>query len=108
MPTGPIGPNNTGVDYNHWQRVSALTKTAYSFEADVAFRFRGNPKDMILTLEGAVGVAYSFNGNTDHGELLPSTDRSQVTFRRRPGTRMWFRALGPGGGTVTIEAWASQ
>ncbi|KKN18081.1 hypothetical protein LCGC14_0959400 [marine sediment metagenome] len=107
MPVGPVGPNNVGVDFNHWQRVSSFNNTSYKSEANVAFRLKGNPKDIILTLEGSVTVFYSFNGNTDHGELITTTDRSQMIFHRRPATRMWFR-VASGSGTVTVEAWASQ
>ena len=101
----PIGPVTAGIDHNHWQRV-VVTSTTFEGDGDVLFRFKGEPKDIILTLEGTTTVIYSFNGNTDHGELITSTDRAQMIFKRRPATRMWFR-VASGSGTVTVEAWAS-
>lgn len=107
MPVSGVNTINVGVDHNHWQRLSNITVTAFPDGAQVGFAFRGDPKDIILTLEGATTVIYSFNGNTDHGELITSSDRSQVIFRRRPAIGMWFRVAG-GSGTITVEAWASQ
>lgn len=99
------GPVVDGVDFNFWERLT-VTNTVYDGYADVFFRFRGGTKDLILTVEGGTTVFYSFNGNTDHGEIIPSTDRSQLIFRNRPVGKIWFR-VASGTGTVTVEAWAS-
>ena len=106
MPTGPLVPNEKGTDFNHWQRISGITNTSFEEGPDLTFRFKGSAKDIILTLEGSVTVIYSFNGNTEHGELIASSDRSQVVFRRRPASMMWFKVVG-GTGACTVEAWAS-
>ena len=106
MPTGPSGPNEKGTDFNHWQRISGIANTSFNSDPDLAFRFKGGVKDIILTLEGSVTVIYSFNGNTEHGELITSTDRSQIIMRRRPVSMMWFKVVS-GTGACTVEAWAS-
>ncbi len=100
------GPITQGTDYNYWNRVSGITNTTFNNEAEVFFRFKGASKHIILTLEGATTVKYSFNGNTTHGELITSTDRSQVIFNSRPVSKIWFKVDG-GTGQVTVEAWAS-
>lgn len=104
-----LAPNKktTGIDHNHWERL-AVTTVGFPQTAQVGFKFRGGIKDIILTLEGGTTVAYSFNGNTVHGELISGTTRAQVYLLRRPAAGIWFKLLAPGAGTVTIEAWASQ
>ena len=91
-----------GIDKNHWDRL-VINVGAFPPFAQVSFKFKGDPKDIILSIEADGPIAYSFNGNNMHGELATGTDRSQVQFHRRPATGIWFR----GSGTVTIEAWAS-
>ena len=98
------GPITQGKDYNFWERFT-ITNTAFDNDANVLFRFRSGPKTIILTLEGATAVQYSFNGSTIHGELITSTDRAQMIFNNRPASKIWFK-VAAGSGGVTVEAWA--
>jgi len=91
-----------GIDKNHWQKLTVATPGFPQF-AQTAFKFKGEPKEIILTIEAGGPVEYSFNGNNVHGELVLGSSREQVQFSRRPAIGIWFR----GNGTVTIEAWAS-
>lgn len=106
MPQTGVPKQNNGADHNHWERVADITATSFADFADVAFRFKGAAKEIILTVEGGTTVEYSFNGNTVHGEVIPSSDRSQLIFTRRPAIGMWFK-VASGTGIVTVEAWAS-
>ena len=102
----PKGPVTSGVDFNYWQRLDSITQTSFNTAADAIFAFKGGTRDIILTVEGSTTVLYSFNGSTVHGELIPSSDRSQLIFHRRPVTKIWFK-VATGTGAVTIEAWAA-
>jgi len=92
----------TGIDKNHWERLT-INSGSFPAYAQVGFKFKGEPKDIILTIESGGPIQYSFTGVNVHGELIAATDRSQLVFRRRPATGIWFK----GTGVVTIEAWAS-
>jgi hypothetical protein len=52
-------------------------------------------------------VEYSFNGTTVHGELVPGTNRTTLTFLNRPICLIWFRVKSGSTGPipVSVEAW---
>lgn len=106
MPKSGVITQNIGRDYNYWKRIADITVTSFEEVAQVEFRFKGAAKEIIMTVEGSTRVEYSFNGNTVHGEIIPSSDRSQLIFTRRPAIGIWFK-VAAGTGIVTVEAWAS-
>ena len=66
---------------------------------------------IIFHTEGSGGtniVEYSFDGTNVHGELIPSTSRTTITFLNRVASMIWFRLKTGASGpiTVSVEAWA--
>lgn len=116
MPTNNfpnIGYKRQGHDFNFFQKivVSATTFGGGSvdgYQPDIVITF--STAGLIFHTEGTSTntVEYSFNGSTVHGELVPSTNRTTLTFLNRTVSMVWFRIKSGSTGpiTVSVEAWA--
>lgn len=108
-----VGKKTLGRDFNFFKEI-AVSNTTFGLEAD------GYKPDMIITFPTKCGgvifhtkgsstntVEYSFNGNTVHGELVPSTNRTTIQFEHRQVSMIWFRIKSGSAGPITInvEAW---
>lgn len=102
MPTIPL-PLNYGKDRNYFNRLT-ITSTTFAIIPDVIIPFQGNPSFSIIN-EGANTIEYSFNGNTKHGDLVPSTPSAAEAFNHRGISQIWFRVLA-GTSVVRLESFA--
>jgi hypothetical protein len=118
MPTNDfpnIGKKTQGKDFNFFKKV---TVTAADFGSGSV---TGVQPDIIITFptagiiilnEGTAStnsIEFSFNGNTVHGELDPSTPSKGLSFDNRTVSMIWFRLKAGSVGPVTIQinAWGN-
>ena len=98
-------PVVNGTDFNFFEKID-VADTEFPNEAQVWPRFRGAFYSFSLANEGGGVIEYSFNGNTVHGDLTPSTPTQALTFDQRRVTKIWFRVTG-GSSTVRVEGWGA-
>lgn len=97
------GPIVLGKDFNFYQSVT-VTAAAFGTNPDVMINFRGQQNLRFDIVSGAGIVSYSFNGNTVHGVLTPSTSYNTITFLDRPNKLIWF-STSTGTSVVRVEAY---
>lgn len=105
-----IGKTTFGRDFNYYKRVTVSSASfehndGYSPDAICTIANQG----FILAIETTTSpgvIAYSFNGTTEHGRLIPSTDRAVIKFENRVVSKIWFRLVSGGTTDVSIEAWS--
>jgi hypothetical protein len=104
---------NQGRDYNFFQKVSVNWAAfgggqtdGYSPDAVITFSTQGF-QFINLGSGGTNVVEYSFNGNTVHGELNPTTGSVNLLFDNRVASLIWFRLQAGSSGPVviSIQAW---
>lgn len=105
-----------GFDFNFFQKVTVNWTTHFGAN-DGYTTADGYGPDLIITFptqglifsnsSGAI-VEYSFNGNTIHGELATTGNRSILTFTNRVASLIWFRLQAPGTSIVSVEAWGTR
>lgn len=98
-----------GYDFNFFDR-QVITSADFGDVdgyANVLIPIRTNYLVLSLINEGANTIEYSFNGNTLHGDLVPSTPSAALTFNGRNAFKIWFR-VPSGASTVRIEAYAKH
>lgn len=98
------GPILQGHDFNFYQKLT-ISSATFASEANTVFNFRGQ-QNFSLMNQGTGVIEYSFNGNTLHGDLTPSTGSVALTFYNRRVSRIWFRLASGSPTIVRIEAWA--
>ena len=119
MPTNNypnIGYKNVGRDFNFYQIVSVNTSTfgggsTDGYQPDIVITFP--TRNVTFISYGSTTnntVEYSFNGNTVHGDLKPTTPSASLEFDNRTVTTVWFRLKAGSSGPVDIriEAWAKE
>jgi len=96
-----------GFDYNFFKKVTVDTAT-FPEDCQVFINIRANVMSFSLINEGSDVVEYSFNGNTLHGDLTPSTFSESLVFENRPISKIFFRAPSGGSPVVRVEAWGKR
>jgi hypothetical protein len=98
-------PITQGRDFNFFKKMD-VSNTVFSEDCDVVVSF---PSDSISFYnEGSGVVELSFNGNTVHAELNPSTGSANVTVGSSQGiSKIWFRLGSGSASTVRIQSNAS-
>ncbi len=104
----PLSPITNGKDFQFFEKTD-VSSLSFGGNADVAFNFRGQ-QSLSIVNEGSDVIEYSFNGNTVHGDMTPSTPTAAIFFDNRRVSKIWFRVAAGGSGTHTIrvEAWAAH
>lgn len=106
--------------YNYFQRLSVNWSqfgapdgytVADGYGPDIVIPFI--TQGLTFLNEGAAtsnSVEYSFDGETVHGDLIPTKANAGLTFDNRSVSYIWFRlkAGSTGPVDVRIEAWASR
>ena len=96
-------PIDNGFDKNYFVRLT-ITDTDFPNQANVVLPIKASVINLSLINEGLNTIDYSFNGNTQHGDLVPGTPSESLSFSGRRVSKMWFRAPS-GSSTIRIEAW---
>jgi hypothetical protein len=106
MPTNNfpgIGYITQGRDYNYFQKFTVANATYGGQSVDgyqptdiITFSTQG----IVLLLEAGGPVYVSYNGQTDHDELITTTF-PMVQYNNRVVSMFWLR----GSGTVSVRAW---
>lgn len=91
-----------GKDYNFFQRLT-VSNANFNTDSDVIFNYKGLPSFSLIN-EGSGIVEYSFNGTTLHGDLVPGTPSSSMTFNGRGYSQIWFRIKSGSPSNVRIES----
>ena len=103
----PITPNkgtvNDGFDKNFFSKTT-VSNTDFETEATVVIFIRTSLLNLSFINEGNNVLEYSFNGNTLHGDLTPSTPSESLSFSGRNYSKIWFRAPS-GASALRVEAW---
>lgn len=97
-----MGPKIQGKDYNFFAKVN-VTDVTFPTNSQVTIPFAGQT-GFSLVNQGSSLVEYSFNGNTLHGDLTPSSPTAAIIFDYRRISAIWFRSSAPC--IVRVEAWA--
>lgn len=102
---GPApGPIVNGKDFNYFSQIST-SSGVFGVNPDVQISFRGTNQRLRLDIISGSGiVSYSFNGNTVHGILTPSTTYNYIDFGIRSSKLIWFKTS-TGTSVIRVEAW---
>lgn len=94
-----------GHDPNFFKLVT-ITDATYPDEAQCTVNIKWI-QSFSLVNYGTETVYYSFNGNTDHGDMRPGTPTEAIFFDNRPPSSfgIWFRTATPGQ-EIRVEAWS--
>lgn len=87
-----------------------VSDDAYPGTAQCVFDLRkGTGVGLSLINRGSKVVCYSFDGETDHGDLYPSDPSKGLVFDHRDRPRMWLRLDDgeTGSSVVRVEAWVA-
>lgn len=106
---GNLGKITYGRDFNYFKNVS-VTSSTFTTTCDVFITFTTASLSFINEGTGGTNsIEYSFNGNTVHGDMIPSTGCATLLFQNRVGSKIWFRLKSGSSGPVTVrvEAWAN-
>lgn len=100
-----VTKKTTGKDFNYFKLVT-INDTTYPDESQCTINVK-NIQSFSLVNYGSATVYYSFNGNTDHGDMRPGTSTAAIFFDNRTpqSAGIWFRTDTPGQ-EVRIEAWS--
>lgn len=99
-----------GKDFNYFNKFSV---TATTFGATCDLQIPMPIRVLTFQNEGTLtthAIEYSFNGNTVHGDMIPTKGSASLIFEDRAVTTIWFRVASGSTGpiTVRIEAWAPK
>ena len=100
-------PITAGFDRHFFERI-IITSTDFGDMdgyANILIPIRSGFLDLSLINEGAVTVEYSFNGNTLHGDMVPSTASASRYFEGINRSKIWFR-VSSGSAAVRVESWS--
>jgi hypothetical protein len=97
-----------GKDFNYFKKpiITSTTFKPNNEEPDILFNIKYLVSFSMVN-EGNAKVEYSFNGTTVHGDMIPGTATSTITFDNRRVSAIWFRVPDGGSVTVRVEAWSA-
>lgn len=103
----PKSATNYGYDYNFFQKYTS-SGALYAVDCNVLINMKSPTFTVSFQLESGGPVFYSFNGNTDHGDMNQGTSgyitSNNLLFQNRVISKIWFR----GTGVIRVEAWANK
>lgn len=97
-----VAKRTTGKDFNFFQKVT-VSETTFPDDSQISINVKVL-NNLLLVNEGSNVVEYSFNGNTVHGDLTPSSTTESLLFNNRRVSAIWFRTA-TGSNVVRVEAW---
>jgi hypothetical protein len=77
------------------------------FDTVVGWNFNSIGIALMVQDDDATNVIqYSFDGETVHGDMVPTYPSEAIIFDNRVASKVWFRRATPGGPVIVrIEAW---